>query len=1070
MLERTAGCLESGSLRRLLPASRKSLKSRRTLHSGFWSHAAGDVELPSLWAALVQSADSVDEQVDITELRSSTGHGGVLLDFLYPAGTINFLRQYSSWGVDRQEARWVRSGFAKLGQRLYTSSAKDPPTPVQTKNPPDEGSGTLADAEEKSTNILYGKMGLTRPDDYEEAWRQYLLLNDADQNRVRQRLIAYYATSNRVLDAERTIDLFGGMKPEERDAATYQRTIRAYLRLRNLQDATLLYKTSLENLEVPAGSAELLAYLFGLSSWSRAYGIWLDLGQLKQKHPERDYDIYRDIQELPNFGDLVCDLAEYTDTIIPQNLAGKKAPEIIIEPDVTNHPPGLFDFAAILVRMALLQQRSFNKTRFLKLLGIYQKWRRLDTASFESITDMLIALNELELLITLYGKMRHETITRFSRKTLHLLLRIFCRSRDARGMRWILEDYSRCYRKPAQFTYRMCMKEFANLGDAKTVHSLFDQYSEHYISKERPLRDPNTLAPILQVHSKRGELADVIKTFNEISDTYNLKPTILSWNILISAYGRVHEFDEAFACFAQLLESPNLQPDDYTIGTLMGMSTDRGDLESVIGLYKVAEDLQITKSAAMIDCLVLAHVQDDRLPEAERICVEAIEMDLTGTRTRMWNYLIVGYALRRDLKSANRILQQMSSFDISYDEFTYGALMQALAMVRQPTQAVKIMEEVLPTAGHKATSFHYAIAMGGFLGTRVFWMVFKLHRKFSLQNSTSARDHDPLVLRARYLKDMEIFGRTGNEEEQFQRSMEMFLEMVGSYDPQAISNTARKGMGDTPLDIAHTTSMYSFITYVLAQNNHLETAKQLHDRYRSALPENRKESDIKMISAMALLKFRERDYDGVEECWNLALAVAKEQGKPLALRDHNGLINILPSRRKAAKILHKHQIDLALTLSWYMKSLAYTGQVDQMIITVHNYLKDGFELDMRNWNLYIQLLCQKSRPKIAFEVCETRLMRNWPGWAQLRRKQPVRNRLPIEIRAKRKNPRWFRPITRSLIILGRSYLDIEAAAAESKAYQFMLEDLERLYPKTLHAIRTMERSSDTQEREILGRY
>src|SRR6187402_1293094 len=103
MLERTAGCLESGSLRRLLPASRKTLKSRRTLHSSFWSHGASDLELSPLWTALVRAADAVDQGQ-----KTSTGTTGMLLDFLYPAGTVNFLRQYSGLGIERQDGRWYR--------------------------------------------------------------------------------------------------------------------------------------------------------------------------------------------------------------------------------------------------------------------------------------------------------------------------------------------------------------------------------------------------------------------------------------------------------------------------------------------------------------------------------------------------------------------------------------------------------------------------------------------------------------------------------------------------------------------------------------------------------------------------------------------------------------------------------------------------------------------------------------------------------------------------------------------------------------------------------------------------
>src|SRR4051794_7356774 len=102
MLERTAGCLESGSLRRLLPASKKAMKSRRTLHSSFWSHGASDLEMSPLWTALAQVAAPAEQQGerDVQQQRpAAMGHTGMLLDFLYPAGTLNFLRQYSGWGV-----------------------------------------------------------------------------------------------------------------------------------------------------------------------------------------------------------------------------------------------------------------------------------------------------------------------------------------------------------------------------------------------------------------------------------------------------------------------------------------------------------------------------------------------------------------------------------------------------------------------------------------------------------------------------------------------------------------------------------------------------------------------------------------------------------------------------------------------------------------------------------------------------------------------------------------------------------------------------------------------------------
>src|ERR1700709_1672988 len=116
MLERTAGCLESGSLRRLIPGSRKSLKSHRSLHSGFWIHGAADIELTPLWAAL-RNSDPADQRHDTQQQNIPKGGGGVLLDFLYPAGTINFLQHYAGWGVDRPDGRRGKVGLGRLGHR-----------------------------------------------------------------------------------------------------------------------------------------------------------------------------------------------------------------------------------------------------------------------------------------------------------------------------------------------------------------------------------------------------------------------------------------------------------------------------------------------------------------------------------------------------------------------------------------------------------------------------------------------------------------------------------------------------------------------------------------------------------------------------------------------------------------------------------------------------------------------------------------------------------------------------------------------------------------------------------------
>jgi pentatricopeptide repeat-containing protein PET309 len=1053
MLERTAGCLESGSLRRLLPSSKKSLKSRRTLHSAFWNHGAGDLELSPLWAALVRGPDAVEKPQ-----QNSTGNGGMLLDFLYPAGTINFLRQYSGWGVDRQDGRRARAGLAKLGQRLYTSSAKgtsstDQATATDTIDEAAQGISNIGNVES-----LTKLMGLMKTCDYEGAWRQYLYLEGNDQQRLRRQLIEYLSTSNRIVDAERITDLFEMLGPGERDSITYKSGIRAYLRLRNLSDAIKLHREVLENLESLAGSDELLAYTIDNSLWSHAFRTWTDVQTFRKRHSQLSYNIFSVLYTLPNLGSRAFELAEYVNRRREASSCSSEASS-----------SGLLEFASKVVRRVLLNHSTFEQPRFLGLLGILQQWNLDSPALYDEAVQLLLYLNQSKLAVKCYRSARRDRDIKFTRPMLHAVLKVFCNHHSVLGMQQVLEDFYRFYSKPTRVAYKMCMSEFAAQGDAATVHALFDQYTSRFVMKGKPLLSAGDVAPILHVHTRRGEFAEVIKAFDEIEEKYGLHPDLRCWNILIHAYGKVHDIDNAFKCFEKVLDSQSLRPDDYTFGTVMGICVARGDLERTVEVYRLANELGIEKGTAMVDCLVLAHVQDDRLQQAENICEDAIDMKLKGSRTRMWNYLLVAYAMRRDLNSVNRLLRRMSEVNVDYDEYTYSSLMQALVMVKQPDRAYSILQDVMPEAGIRATSFHYAVVMGGYLANGEIQKVFHVQNRLVRRGVRKSASSNLLIFKAAAAEDQKSL-QTGTAEQKLQRAIQIFQDVVSSINPHEIPDTTQKGTGRTPRDISYTTMFYNYFLFVLGQLNKFETVKELYEKFKNTLPPQKRGTiPVEILSALMNAKLRERDYKGVQECWDLAVAQAKEQGRPLPC---TGPLPVGNDEKgpEAAKILPVHQLDLANSLTTYMNSIAIQSKIDDLPNVVEILLKDGFLLDNNNWNQYIQLLTRKLRWKLAFETCESMLMDGWTGWARLRWQRPERNRLPMEIRTAKKEQTHYRPKYHTLLYLARALLELQAMAAESRASQFLLNDLERKCSRTVQAIKSMQRTDDALEREVLRGY
>ncbi|PMD50282.1 uncharacterized protein K444DRAFT_603454 [Hyaloscypha bicolor E] len=1079
MLERTAGCLESGSLRRLLPTPKKSLKSRRTLHSSFWHHGAGDIELSPLWAALVRATEPVDQQNDVLQ-KASTSHSAMLLDFLYPAGTINFLRLYSGWGVDRQDGRWGRGGLGKLGYRQYTSFAKDTSSTEQTTKEevvqdqePDTKDGTL--------QTLYEKMGLTKSYDYEEAWRQYMLLDGADQLLLRKPLMQYLSKSDRVVDAERITELFEMVKERRRAPVVYQVTIRAHLKLRNLADAMELHKAAFEALKTPAGSAELLAHFLQNSSWWRAFSLWTEFQARDGECHFGQYDLFELVVNMPNLGYQAIELAEYVSRRIRNT-----------SPDSTEDNSKLVEFASTIIRRTLNTLGAFSPSSFSTLLDFLRLWQVDEPLVYEEAIETLLSLNQTKMVVKCYRLARQGRGASLSKPILHKVLKVLCDHHSILGMQQVLDDFFKFHSRPTTWAYKLCMREFASQGDATTVHALFEQFiSRREQTPGRPVEGRNSslqsslhsadeIAPLLHVHAKRGEVSKVVSIFNQIEGMYNLQPTIMCWNILLNAYGKVQDTSSAYECFEKLLESPNTRPDDYTFGTMMGICASRGDLERTIELYMLAEELKIEKSEAMIDSLVSAYISEGDLQKAEQLCEDAVNLDLKGsrTRTRMWNYLIVAYAVRRDLTNVNRVLQRMAEADINYDEYTYSALMQALCMVKQPNKAYDILREVMVEAGVQATAFHYAVIMGGFLTTGESRKVFAVQNRMRRRNIRATASSKLMSFKAQIAEDQALLDE-GSEVEIFQRAKQMFQEVIASVDPQDVSQGPRKGHGRLAIDVAPTSTFYSYIMYVLGQHEEFETVNKLFEEFKRTVPESKRDSPpIRVLSALMSAKLQGRNFEAVEECWNLILDQAMKEGRtrPLPAKilgnalpesDRSRLSMNVAQNDQTEKVIPAHHLELADSLVVYLRSLAIQNKIQRMTETVRDVLDRGFVLDAHTWNKYVQFLARRHEYDLAFRICEEKLMPGWTGWARIRWQLPVRNRLPIELRRSRQWPTHLRPMYYTMLYLAREYIELQDSAAESPAREYALLDLERDFPKTIDAIKTMPRSDDEEERHIL---
>lgn len=1097
MLERTAGCLETGSLRRLLPGPKHLVKNRHTLHSGFWTHGAIELELSPLWQLMLQGPDVVENPNPRSPNDGSMCESpGLFLDFLYPAGTLKFLRQYSGLGVDRQDGKRTRLGLRNSGYRLYTSSAKNTSLALVPVDAETKKRDTKEIAEVKKRPIIPDVpddaatiatvLGITTSSRYEELWRKYRRLEFGSwaEERIRIQVLEYMAASNRIVDAERVTSLFERCGDRREKPEIYEAVIRTYLRLQNFSKANELYKYALEKFKTTAGGSDLMLHLMTNNLWSQAFTLWAEIQLHDKLTGSRRYDMFKSLHHLEDLPNKALLMANYVNkSIHPSSKCESREREAIM------------NFATAVITSTLLSAKHFSYDTFWPLLKHVQKWGCESVPLYAEATKMLISLGQPKAAVVLYRQARDspKKTLMLPRSMLHPILHIFFKNHDLNGIQEIFTDMFRFNHVLDRNSHRRCMDEFARHGDADTVHALFEQFAERYMRLEsksqthpNPLALADDMAPLLHVHARRGEPQRVLEVFKSIRGGYRLKPTITCCNILLSAYAQVGQYDNAFDTFDAIINKRNLKPDDYTFGTLMGMCTSRGDLENTIELYRMSASYGVEKSAAMVSTLVTAYIAGDRLDEAETICEEAVNLKLAGSRTRMWNSLLVAWAQRYDLVNVNRVLQRMSKLNIEHNGDTYAALMQALAMVGQPERAWEILREVMPEAGIPVTSLHYAIVMGGFLSVRRYNMVFKIQDRMLEQKNMKTASTKFLELRAAIQEVRHTWGDAHG-------AMEIFEQVVQTMNPQDLSDKVRKGIQNEPLDIAYPATFFGYIIFVLSKNFEVTSAKDMYERFSKILPADRKATQPSSITTgLMALKLQEQDYDAVEDLWMQFMSDTKRRSQSLRLPaslsriddpkeiemseggvDHSSEKRVsekteIDNQENEEPIKAAHRLALTKALHLYMMALSRQGKINIMIRTLNEVTESGFQLSNQNWNEYIQHLTAHRHFKLAFKTCESVLMDNWKGWARLRAQSSEKNRLPLEVRRKGKLSTSLRPDYRTFLYLTRGFLNIQAMASESRANRLLLNDLEHDCSKTLNAIKTMARTGDSLEREILG--
>ncbi|KAK0764264.1 hypothetical protein N5P37_003662 [Trichoderma harzianum] len=1063
MLERTAAAsLESCNIQRIIPKPTRSTKRARQLHTGFWQHGASAIELSSIWPAVGRMPETEPVENATRPLQAGLVASAFLLDFLYPSATYSLLRRLyprlprPPEGSQSGSAARRRHYTSSTATAEYGSQSSENAFHPGTSTPPsmeclssvgsqafqrDNGAPVARDSHNfnnyskaatsdqvshrpapiraKHTPRLQSKAALLHDmlshqgeERFHDVWDLYCRLEEQHQAEFRRYMVIYLSKSRGIVEIGRAISLFRQIPVSSWDDDLLAAGVLAFMRSGDLEYAINRLKVGMDLKGLVGGLEYVLADIIANEKWAMLIGVWLEFYASRLKfEPAGRPDAIRlqRLENLPGLDKLFFSFEQYLSTegikaMRPINIyettkLGLKALRRKMAELALAHPCQPRQAAAIL---ELFSDHQMYEDYFLRVL---ESWR-----GKPELTSNVTWLSEL---YKTYRKLpgAHPPVSLLQHMfELHY-------PTGAATLEEIYKDWHRAWGDLDQWGYEKFLKFYAGIGDVQAVQQLWGRYVAKY---PRVLRKPRAFRSTMNAYAQVGDITRAEKELRIMTDHHGVKPDLDIWNTLLKCYMRAQDYNRAVACFNEICSM--YRPDSFTYAHIMAMSAKKGDLETTLAFFNRSQKDRVPVSKEMAMSLVMVYCRNDRLMEAERICMELAERNATSTA--IWNQLIHFNGMQGRLNKCYELLQAMKSFDLTWDHQTHEFLLQALVRVDQVQPAYRLLRAAYKEKLFPVGPEHFAVVMAGAVRTGDLGLVEILATH--LLKAGQAMNFNAKVALAEA-----SFRKTPSSN----RTRQLGKEFVGHLRSMLIHETRGRdanAVSTLPSDIRHLKKQTKSIgraIKLLVELRDFTTAEEVMNLYSSMFPKHRGGEPFppEVVSALMLGYLKDRKFSQIHRMWD-------ETWKRVLVR---------AQRRQATGVYPVHEYDVSRPITIVAKTFREENNGKGLLECVQQVTSSGFKLTRNNWNLLIRYLAEMDQWEPAMRWCETMLMPRWRGWNPSKRSLQERRHL--------KNTRVLQASSAAILSLQHQWLKLRKLAAWSADVSAKLREIERLYPRLHYA-------------------
>ncbi|EAZ05871.1 hypothetical protein OsI_28108 [Oryza sativa Indica Group] len=318
------------------------------------------------------------------------------------------------------------------------------------------------------------------------------------------------------------------------------------------------------------------------------------------------------------------------------------------------------------------------------------------------------------MLVTAYGKLgdfsRAERVLKYMNKKGYkpsvisqtALMEAYGRAKQYRKAEAVFRRMQTSGPEPSAVTYQIILKSFVEGDKYKEAEAIFEDLLNEKRASFKP--DQKMFHMMIYMYKKAGDYAQARKlfaqmsergiplstvTFNslmsfetdykEVSNIYDqmqrtaLKPDVVSYSLLIKAYGKARREEEALAVFEEMLDA-GVRPTRKSYNILIDAFAISGLVEEAHTVFKAMRRHRVEPDLCSYTTMVLAYVNASDMDGAEKF-FRRIKEDGLKPNVVVYGTLMKGYSKLNNVERVMRVYERMRMQGVEPNQTIYTTIM-----------------------------------------------------------------------------------------------------------------------------------------------------------------------------------------------------------------------------------------------------------------------------------------------------------------------------------------------------------------------------------------------------------